>query len=162
MKQAGEIEPGFTRKTVKWAITCTQAGRFTGVVPFAEGKGRVFERCPNLSHPELVGGESARAHFLVEGLPTAALYWKDDLDAKDQKKFRAKHAFFLLLLDRASQQAPYLAGTAALLKDVSTLPAIHAALAQQKAKSMETARLSSTASTLWNAQNGTSGGGSFA
>ncbi|MCI0421757.1 MAG: type I-C CRISPR-associated protein Cas8c/Csd1, partial [Acidobacteria bacterium] len=107
--------------------------------PLAEDKGRTFERCPNLSQPELVGGDGSRAHFLVEALPTVAMYWKDDIKPNEQEKFCAKHAFFLSLLEQAAQDAPYLAGAAALLKDESALMEIRKDLARQKAKPTETA-----------------------
>lgn len=139
LKQAGESEPGFTRKTVKWAITCTREGRYTGVIPLGEDKGQTFERCPNLSQPELVGGESARAHFLSEGLPTVALFWKNDLDTKDQEKFRAKHAYFRGLLDRAAAAAPYLSAAVALLDDEDAMQSVRTDLARQKAKPTESA-----------------------
>ena len=38
LKQAGESEPGFARKYVKWAITCTTEGRYTGVVALGQMK----------------------------------------------------------------------------------------------------------------------------
>ncbi len=139
LKQAGVSEPGFTRKTVKWAITCTQDGRYTGVVPLGDDKGQVFERCPNLSQPELIGGEGARSHFLSEGLPTVTLYWKDDLDDKDQAKFRAKHAYFRGLLEKAVEAAPYLSGAAALLSDEAAMQALRADLTRQKAKPTDSA-----------------------
>jgi len=139
LKRAGQSEPGFTRKTVKWAITCTAEGRFTGVVSLGEDKGQTFECCPNLSQPELVGGEGARSHFLAEGLPTVALYWKDDLEEKDREKFRAKHLYFRGLLEQASEAAPYLGAVAAMLKDEAALQAIRADLARQRAKPTESA-----------------------
>ncbi len=139
LKQAGESEPGFTRKTIRWAITCTQDGRFTGVVPLGENKGQTFERCPNMSFSELISSEGARSHFLSEGLPTVALFWKDDLEAKEQEKFRAKHAYFLGLLEQAAEAAPYLNAAAALLKDEDAMSAIRADLVRQKAKPTESA-----------------------
>lgn len=139
LQQAGVSEPGFTRKTVRWAINCTGEGRFTGVVPLGEDKGQSFDRCPNLSQPELVGGETARSHFLSEGLPTVALYWKDDLDAKEQEKFRAKHAYFRGLLEQAAEAAPYLRGAVSLLQDDAAMQAVREDLARHKAKPTETA-----------------------
>lgn len=139
LRKATDSEPGFSRKKVKWGISCTNDGRFTGVVQLDEEKGRAFDRCPNLSHPELVGGDEARAHFLAEGLPTLALYWKDDLDAKDQARFQAKHAYFCMLLEKAATSAPYLAPAAKLLSDREALQAICQDLARQKAKPTETA-----------------------
>jgi len=139
LKQAGVSEPGFTRKIIKWAITCTHDGRYTGIVPLGEDKGQTFERCPHLSQPELIGGEGGRSHFLSEGLPTVALFWKDDLDDKDQEKFRAKHAYFCGLLEHAAAAAPYLSGVAALLNDEAAMLAIRADLVRQKAKPTESA-----------------------
>ena len=51
LQQAGVSEPGFARKTVKWAITCTADGRYTGVVALAEGKdkGRTFDGCASIT-----------------------------------------------------------------------------------------------------------------
>lgn len=139
LKQAGESEPGFARKTVKWAITCTAEGRYTGVVPLGEGKGRVFENCPNLSQPELVGGGEARAHFLAEGLPTVALYFDGKTEDKDKEKFAAKHDWFVKLLRQASEDAPYLAAAANLLVDNEALIQIQGDLKQSRAKPTETA-----------------------
>lgn len=141
LRKATDSEPGFARKTVKWAISCAADGRFTGVIPLDEGKGkgRVFDHCPSFSQPELIGGGESRSHFLVEGLPTIALYWKDDLDAKDQEKFKAKHAYFCALLEKASAHAFYLGGVARMLRDDATLAAVRDELARQKAKPTETA-----------------------
>lgn len=139
LRQAGDSEPGFTRKTVKWAISCTKDGRFTGVVQLDEGKGRTFERCPNLSQPELIGGSEPRAHFLAEGLPTVALFWKDDIEPKDKEKYNAKHEYFCSMLDQAAKHAPYLAAAARMLRDKVTLKEIAADLTRQKARPTETA-----------------------
>lgn len=141
LKQAGLSEPGFTRKSVKWLITCTDDGRYTGIVPLGEGKGHPFDNCPNLSQPELVGGGMPRCHFLAEGLPTVALYWKDDADAKEQVKFRAKHENFCSLLEQATEHTPYLAPAAALLRDEDALAAIRLDLVRLKAKPTDTATL---------------------
>jgi len=139
IRQSHDTEPGFTRKTVKWAIALTQDGRFTGVIPLGEGKGRTFECCPNLSQPELVGGGESRSHFLVEGLPTVALLWKEDLSDADQEKFRAKHKYFCDLIARASEHVSYLEPVAKLLADEPSLAEIRTQLGQQKAKPTETA-----------------------
>lgn len=139
LRKATGSEPGFSRKKIKWGISCTHNGRFTGVIQLDEGKGRTFDRCPNLSQPELVGGDETRAHFLAEGLSTAALYWKDDIDVDDQERFRAKHAYFCMLLQNAAARAPYLAAAATMLTDREALQAIRQDLARQKAKPTETA-----------------------
>ncbi len=139
LRKATDSEPGFSRKKVKWGISCTNDGRFTGVIQLDEGKGRAFDRCPSLSQPELVGGDKPRAHFLAEGLPTVALYWNDDLDLKDQEKFQAKHAYFCGLLEKAAKSAPYLAPAAKMLNDDEMVRSIREDLARQRAKPTETA-----------------------
>lgn len=141
LKKAGKTEPGFTRKTVKWAITCTRDGRFTGIVPLAEGKGQEFLNCPVLSFSDLIGSGEARSHFLAESLSTVALYWKDDVEQKEQKKSCAKHEFFCRLLDDASCVAPYLAKAAKMLRDENILLTIQSELKQQKAKHTDTATI---------------------
>jgi CRISPR-associated protein Csd1 len=140
LKQAGASEPGFTRKTVRWAINCTQEGRFTGIVSLGDdGKGLALPCCPHPSPPELIGGDSARSHFLWEGLPTLALFWKDDIDEKEQEKFRAKHAYFQSLLEQAAETSPYLRGATALLQDEAAMQAVRGDLAKHKAKPTESA-----------------------
>lgn len=143
LKQAGESEPGFTRKIIKWAITCTMDGGYTGIVTLAEGKGkgRPFDGCPNLSQPELVGGGEARprAHFLIERLDTIALYLDDKAKEGDFKKSAAKHKWFVNLLQQAAQKAPYLEAAATLLADADALSHIRADLKQAKAKPTESA-----------------------
>lgn len=139
LQQAGVSEPGFARKTVKWAITCTADGRYTGVVALGEGKGRGFDSCPNLSQPELIGGSEPRAHFLVEALPTVALYLDEKLDEKEREKFFAKHNWFVGLLRRAAQDTTYLEAVANLLDDAETLALIQTDLKQAKAKFTEAA-----------------------
>lgn len=134
LKKAGKTEPGITHKIIKWAITCTRDGRFTGIVPLAEGKGREYPHCPNLSQPELVGGEEARSHFLSESLGTVALYWKDDLQQKERGKFCAKHEYFCKLLKEAAHVAPYLTAASKILTDEDILETIRSDLKQQKAK----------------------------
>ncbi len=137
LKQSGESEPGFARKTVKWAITATADGRYTGVVALADGKGRSFDGCPNLSQPELVGGSEPRAHFLTESLPTIALYFDDKADEKDRRKFNAKHDWFVNLLQQGAKDAPYLDTVANLLTDVEALAHIQAEFKVVKAKFTE-------------------------
>ena len=139
LKKAGITEPGFTRKTVKWALTFTNEGRYTGVVTLSEGKGREYPCCPNLSQPELVGGDDARSHFLTESLSTIVLYWKDDLEQKDQEKSCAKHEYFCRLLKDASQVMPCLSIAGKILTDENIIAAIHTDLKQQKAKPTDAA-----------------------
>ncbi len=121
LKKAGKTEPGFTRKTVKWAITCTSDGRYTGVVTLSEGKGQDYLHCPSFSFSELVGGGETRSHFLAENLSTVALYWKDGVEIKEQERSRAKHEYFCKLLEDAASASPYLSVAAKTLTDENIL-----------------------------------------
>jgi CRISPR-associated protein Csd1 len=141
LRKAGKTESGFTRKIVKWAITCTSDGRYTGVIPLSEGKGQEFSSCPNFSQPELVSGRETRSHFLADSLSTVALFWRDDLEPNEQEKFRTKHNYFCSLLRDASRVAPYLSSAAEILTDENILANIHTNLKQQKAKSTDSATL---------------------
>lgn len=139
MQKAGQSEAGFARKIVKWAITCTAEGRYTGVIALGEGKGCYFDGCPLLSQPELVGGQEPRAHFLAESLATVALYLDDDADEKERSKHEAKHAWFRDLLRQASPDAPYLEAANRLLGDPLALAEITAGLAKARAKPTDSA-----------------------
>lgn len=139
LKKAGQSESGFTRKTIRWAITCTAEGRYTGVIALGEGKGRFFDWCPHFSFSELIGGPEPRAHFLAESLATVALYLDDDADEKERSKHLAKHAWFCELLRQASRDAPYLEVADRLLGDPHALAEITAGLAKAKAKSTDSA-----------------------
>lgn len=141
LNRAGKTEPGFTRKTVKWAITCTSDGRYTGIVPLSEGRGQEFLQCPIFSFSELISGGVVRSHFLAESLSTVALYWKDDMEQKEQEKSCAKHEYFCKLLEDASQVAPYLSIAGKILNDENVIATIHSDLKQQKAKPTDTATL---------------------
>ncbi|MFN3956077.1 MAG: type I-C CRISPR-associated protein Cas8c/Csd1 [Tepidimonas ignava] len=139
LQQAGESEPGFARKTVKWAITCTGDARYTGIVQMGEGKGRPFDRCPHLSQPELVGGQEARAHYLVEALSTVALLFDDKAKDQDRERIKKKHAWFVDLLHKSATDAPYLDAAARLLSDDDALSRIREDLKQARGKPNELA-----------------------
>lgn len=88
----------------------------------------------------MIGGTEPRAHFLVESLPTVALYLDDKAEDKDsEKKFCAKHEWFVGLLRQASQDAPYLEGAVKLLADTDALARVRSDLRKAKAKPTETA-----------------------
>lgn len=136
LKQASESEPGFARKTIKWAITCTSDGLYTGVVQLGEGKGRPFDDCPHLSQPELVGGgkKKPRSHYLADALSTVALYFDGKTNAETREKDIAKHEWFLHLLRESAGNAPYLEAAARMLSEQDNLTRIHTELKQARAK----------------------------
>ncbi|MBZ0168592.1 CRISPR-associated protein (Cas_Csd1) [Candidatus Methylomirabilis lanthanidiphila] len=131
-------EPGFSPKDVRWAIVCDASGRFTEVIPLGEGKrGRPFSRCPDLTQPELVGGDQPRSHFLVETAEVVALHRKDDADKATLKKAEQKHTFFVEMLRSASDVMPELDLAARMLGDPEQLTHIRDHLNARKAKSTD-------------------------
>lgn len=137
LSQSCESKPGFSRKLAKWAIGCSSDGRYTGLIPLSEEKGRFFCMCPHLSHPELIGGGESRSQFLLDGLNTLALFLKADSVAEDQRRFKEKHSFFVKLLREASTSMPALAGAATVLEN--EIDHIRADLTRIKAKPTDTA-----------------------
>lgn len=138
-KHLSGIEPGFTRKDVKWAIELSEDGRFLEVHELGDvgekgNRGRSFDKCPELSQPELVGGSEERSHFLVESAQVVALWLKGDEDEKTLKKLKGKHGYFVRLLRDASKTVPELAHAAEVLEDPACLVAIGGRLIGKKAK----------------------------
>ena len=89
-------EPGFTVKTVKWAVVINQKAEITGVIPLGDGKtGLSFEHCPDLSQGEMISGGVTRSQFLIESLTVVALFFKPNSNETEIQKYRAKHHFFI-------------------------------------------------------------------
>jgi CRISPR-associated protein Csd1 len=127
-------EPGFAPKTVKWSLHLSSEGRFLGVVELGDAsdkknRGLTFERCPELSQPEIKRGGPGCRHFLVDNAEVVALHHKEP-DAK----LRAKHEYFVGLLEQAAEVVPELAGAARCLRDPDALAKIGERLAARKAK----------------------------
>lgn len=132
-KHGLEPEPGFTAKTVRWAIACDASGRFLEVLDLGgedSRAGRSFPKCPELSQPEIKRGGAGCRPFLVDSADVVALL----ADGEPDPKLLAKHAYFTGLLRQASAFVPALSGIAATLDDPDQLAAIQAALRAQKAK----------------------------
>lgn len=103
-------EPGFAPKEVFWTIALAQDGRYLGVVPLWEQRGkrragRTFQVCPELQQPEMKRGGAGCRHFLIDNLGVVALYDVKG-DAKAKAKAEAKHDYFVNLLRRAAREIP--------------------------------------------------------
>lgn len=126
-------EPGFKTKRVRWLLSFNNVGKFTGVVPQTtpgenDARGRLFQRCPDLSQPEIKAGGLGCRHFLVDSLEVVALLTKDD---EANAKLRVKHRYFTDLVRQAGKKVPELASFISLadaLDDGATLVAIRGAL----------------------------------
>ena len=126
-------EPGFTSKTIRWAIVCDSNGRFLQALDLADGPkspGRLFPRSPELSLPEIKRGGAGCRPFLADPADVVALL----ADGEPDSKLLAKHAYFTGLLRKASGVLPVLAGVADTLDDPAALAQIQARLQAQKAK----------------------------
>lgn len=129
-------EPGFSMKTVRWAIMCDTQGRFLGEAfdlrdpEERNSRGRAFRKCPDLTQPELTGGSEDRCHFLIETARVGTLYKTESDDEKTHKK----HLFFVSLLRQASEARPDLGLIASMLEDAAVLSKIHAALEAREAR----------------------------
>ncbi len=141
-----EPEPGFKPKDVRWAIACDAQGRFLELVELGDTElkrnpGRPFPKSPDLSHPELIRGET-KSHFLIDSAEVVALYGKNAED----KKVKAKHAFFIKFLREAAKVMPELNAGATCLSDETSLGIIRERMQEQKVKSNEkvTLRIGST------------------
>ncbi|MBW1712351.1 MAG: type I-C CRISPR-associated protein Cas8c/Csd1, partial [Deltaproteobacteria bacterium] len=127
-------EPGFSPKSIRWAIVCQAGGRFLDVVELGDAgqkrnPGRLF-KCPNLSQPEMKAGGVTKSHFLADGAEVVALLGHKE----NNPKLEAKHAYFIDLLKQASRAAPQLAGLAQTLADPASVEAIRERLADQGAR----------------------------
>lgn len=102
-------EPGFINKPVQWVISIDHNSRILGIVPLGgenTNQGRKFERCPDLSQGELIGGgKQIRCHFLIETIEVVTgVVSSDDQTKKD--KIAQKHKYFLYMLDKAKETMP--------------------------------------------------------
>jgi len=125
VKRTAGSEPGFSEKTVRWAIVLDSQTGFKGVVELGQpeekrNRGQLFPRCANLTQPELVSGPSPRSHFLVETASVVALHGVQP----DDTKTKQKHEFFIQMLREAGKSIHRLATIAGFLAEESQLKKI--------------------------------------
>lgn len=117
-RQGWASAPGFSRKTVRWAIHLTDDGMFAGFTALGDGKeGMPLDRCPHLTQGQLVSGGETRSQFLIESLQTVLLHCKEDIEQDERDKMLRKHGYFAQLAAEAATELPRLAGVAAFLAD---------------------------------------------
>ncbi|MEW6236846.1 MAG: type I-C CRISPR-associated protein Cas8c/Csd1 [Candidatus Omnitrophota bacterium] len=135
----GESEPGFTSKIVRWAMVFDNEGDFLEALDLADPndkkrKGRLFEKCPDLSQPELVGGNETRCHFLIETTSVVTLLIKKDEEEKNIKKSKEKHSFFVKYLHEVSSIFPFFEKVAHTISDQDSINKINERFHDLKAK----------------------------
>lgn len=131
-------EKGFAPKTARWAISFSASGAFLGIIEIGDveaknNKGQTFSMAPELAQPELIAGGITRSHFLIDTAGVVLLFGVDTTDEKVQ----AKHAYFISLLQQASEVMPGLAHAAAAMADAEILASIQTALEETKAKATD-------------------------
>ncbi|MBS2039197.1 type I-C CRISPR-associated protein Cas8c/Csd1 [bacterium] len=94
-------EPGFAAKTVHYALDIDSDGQGASLIPLGDGKGRLYDRCPNLSQPEMIAGGVKRSQFLVESVAAILLLGKTP---EDLEKAKPRREFYLGLLAKASEE----------------------------------------------------------
>lgn len=139
LKKAGITKPGFSRKRVKWFISFSSNGRYTGVIPSTEKAGSEYNFCPNLSQPEMVGGKEMRSQFLIDSLQTVTLYLKDNISKDDRERYEKKHNYFCKLLSDVSAVIPSIVVASQGLSSEDVLERIRSDLKQLKAKGTDNA-----------------------
>jgi len=152
-----QSEPGFTVKTVKWAIVIDRKAQINGIVSVGDGKnGLPFPRSPDLSQGEMIAGGVTRSQFLIESLAVVALFYKQDTPENEAQKFKTKHDYFVQLLEQAGTDCPDLHIAALALSSDEQLQALRTLIEelQPKPKSTDSATLLITdqypvKSTLW-------------
>lgn len=131
-RRAPGAEPGFKAKWVRWALVFDGQGRFLHPLDLRSGekgsKGQLFNRCPDLSQPEMVGSRSR--HFLVDSAEKVVRLSNEP----DSPKVLREHESFVSLLEGASTVLPELRQIAATLRDKTSREAIAVALSEKKAK----------------------------
>jgi CRISPR-associated protein Csd1 len=130
--------PGLTAKEVRWALVFDKEGRFLDAIELGDAEqkrnpGRRFNMCPELSFSDLKSGGETKCHFLVETAEVVALYGDKAADEKP----RAKHAYFVALLQQAAAVMPELGLLAEALADSDLLAQAAERLKAKKARPTE-------------------------
>ena len=94
-------EPGFVSKVVHYCLDVDADGKSASLQQLGDGKGRRYERCPNLSQPEMISGGVKRSQFLIESASVVLLLNKTE---EDEAKALPRREFFLSLLNQAADQ----------------------------------------------------------
>lgn len=128
------IEPGFSPKSVRWAIWLDHTGQLIDLRELrAEGGNGTFPKCPDLRQNELIAGGVTRSHFLIDTIEVVLLCGLDKYNEAKQKKISEKHEFFLTMLDNAAKDDPTLGVCAGFLREQSNLENLRQRLAASRA-----------------------------
>ena len=134
-------EPGFKTKDIKWLLVFDSFGNYIDLVEIGDvqaknNKGREFQKCPDLSQPEMVSGSVIKSQYLTDTLDVVVMFSKEKEDIKLQK-IQKKHEYFLMLLEESKSILPELEKVVLSLQNPDILSQIQRRLEDKKAKSTE-------------------------
>ncbi len=132
-KRLPPIKPGFSVKSSKWAIIIDNKAEICGMVSLGDGNnGKTFSCCPEFTFSEMIAGSIVRSQFLIESLSTVALFYIANTEEKEQKKYLAKHRYFIQQLEQASETCSDLALAAVALKNSEQLERLQGYIEKQQ------------------------------
>ena len=134
-------EPGFKAKDIKWLLIFDSLGNYIDLVEIGDtqaknNKGREFQKCPDLSHPEMVSGLVTKSQFLADTLDVVVLF-STEKENKKLQNIQKKHEYFLMLLEESKSILPELEKVVLSLHNPDLLSQIQLRLEDKKAKSTE-------------------------
>jgi CRISPR-associated protein Csd1 len=132
------VEPGFKPKDVRWSIVFDSNKGFLGMVELGtpgqkRNPGRTFPMCPDLRQAELIGGSTARSHFLIDTAEVVAMYDASDADSK----IKEKHQNFIGKLAEVGKTTPQLDRVAEFLKNDEIIRKIQSIMRESKVKASD-------------------------
>lgn len=135
-----DATPGFTRKDVRWALLFDENGTYRQVLELGDtssrrNRGQTFDRCPDLSPPELIAAKTR--HFLVDTAQVVGLLGRATLDPEKQAKQLTDHERFVAFLRRAAPVVPVLERVADTLLDADALHRVASDLEEHGARSVD-------------------------
>ena len=137
IRQLG-AEPGFAAKTVAWALSFSEDGRYLGTVSLKTtddraDRGRAFRKCPEFSFSEMLAGGTPKTHPLRDTAARLVLLEAADDDENARQRFE----FHISMLRDAAAHLPVLGRLADALEDPAVLEQIRADLTELKVKPAE-------------------------
>lgn len=139
------VEPGFAPKDIRWLLSVSEEGQFTGLVPLGEkNTPRRFVCCPDLLKNQIDSKairEALGAEIGVNFLYEASRFVSRDIPEADEierERVTKKHDAVVKLLSLASEEIPILVPLVEMLQDEEALQQLREEMRQQKTNPIHT------------------------